>query len=271
MGRIIRVFPRKTSFSPTDPMVFFGPPGMFVPEHDAVHVSVAFTWDIARGEWLKMQWESATKKRVMIGGPAFGDPGMSFVAGRYVRPGITFTSRGCPNKCPWCSVHRREGGLRELPIVPGNTLQDNNLLACSRGHLDRVFSMLSDQFMIRLSGGLESSRINTNVADRLRGLRIRELWLSCDSGAFLKPAGRAIGILRKAGFRPRQIRVYVLVGKNRDEEEERLRDIFGMGAFPFAQLYRSEDGSESYGPEWKSFMRTWSRPAAYVTKMKEGC
>ena len=32
----------------------------------------------------------------------------------------------CNNNCPWCIVPKIEGKLKELPIVPGNIIQDNN-------------------------------------------------------------------------------------------------------------------------------------------------
>ena len=45
---ILRVFPRRTTATPTDECAFIGNPPMFWPEADEVHVSVAFTW--ARAE-----------------------------------------------------------------------------------------------------------------------------------------------------------------------------------------------------------------------------
>ena len=40
--------------------------------------------------------------------------GGDFVPGRYLAPGYVITSRGCPNRCWFCSVWRREGALREF-------------------------------------------------------------------------------------------------------------------------------------------------------------
>ena len=143
MKKILRVFPRQTAMTPTDAMAMVGePPGLFIPDHDEVHVSCTFTWDMERAEWLKYQWEAATDKPVKIGGPAYGSPCDSFTAGLYVKQGVTFTSRGCNNNCSWCFVPKREGKLKELPIVAGNIVQDNNFLQCSRAHKDKVFEML---------------------------------------------------------------------------------------------------------------------------------
>ena len=82
--KIARVFPRKTRMTPSDPLAYFDAPGFF-DEADEVHVSVTFTWDIARAEWLALQWRHVAP--VKIGGPAFNQPGAAFVPGMYVGAG----------------------------------------------------------------------------------------------------------------------------------------------------------------------------------------
>ena len=145
--RILRVFVRRTSYTPTDELAFVGPPPFaeMIPEHDEVHVSCTFTWDMDEAEDLAFQWEGATNKPVKLGGPAYHSPADDFTPGLYVRKGIIFTSRGCNNNCPWCGVRQIEGKLREMPTCEGNILQDNNFLQCSRQHKDKVFNMLRSQ------------------------------------------------------------------------------------------------------------------------------
>lgn len=68
--RIARVFPRRTSATPNDELVFFGPPPMLaLPEIDEVHVSVTFTYDKAKAEQLAKDWEWVGVP-VKVGGPA---------------------------------------------------------------------------------------------------------------------------------------------------------------------------------------------------------
>ncbi len=52
--RIARVFPTKTSMSPTDPLAFFGPPTLdaIAAEPDEVHISVTFSWDLEKADEL---------------------------------------------------------------------------------------------------------------------------------------------------------------------------------------------------------------------------
>ena len=122
--KIARVFPRRTNASPKDALAFFDVPGMFPVEVDEVHISVAFTWDIPRAERLAKTWEKMAP--VKLGGPALGAAGEDFTPGMYLKPGYVITSRGCPNRCWFCSVPKREGSLRELPITEGNNVLDDN-------------------------------------------------------------------------------------------------------------------------------------------------
>ena len=67
---IIRVFPRLTSYTPIDEYAFVGMPPFpsMIPEHDEVHISCTFTWDMDYAEELAFQWEGVTNKPVKLGG-----------------------------------------------------------------------------------------------------------------------------------------------------------------------------------------------------------
>lgn len=274
MKRIIRVFPTQTNQTPLDDYTFFdGPEHLWIPEHDEVHISCVFTWDKKRAESLAEAWTG--KCPVKIGGPAYDEAGGEFVPGMYTKLGIVHTSRGCPNNCKFCFVPKREGRIRQLPIAQGNEIQDNNFLACSKEHRRKVYDMLRTQKQIRFVGGLEAVRLTDWDIEELTKLRIKELWLACDSAGHIKTTTKAINRLVKAGFVDRKgepardkIRCYALIGDDMQENESRLRAIWEAGAKPFAQLYQPEDRIE-YSSKWKKFATTWSRPAATAAHMKE--
>jgi hypothetical protein len=267
--KTIRIFPNRNSYTPNDDYCFFDVPGLFIPEHDEVRVCCVFTWDIKRCEYLKSEWEVKTDKPVLIGGPAYGDAGGDFIPGMYVGKGITFTSRGCPNNCSFCFVPKREGPLRELPIVQGNIIQDNNFLACSKNHRQKIYDMLKTQHRIEFKGGLEAAKLTDWDIEQMRGLRIKELWLACDTKNKLEVVNKACEKLTKAGFNQNKIRCYALIGDNMVENESRLRRIFIAGAMPFAQLYQPAGlEKKKYNKEWERFQRTWQRPAATKAHMK---
>jgi len=259
--------------SPLDEDSYYGQPGLFVSQgYKEVHISVAFTWDIEKANWLKEQWEMIAP--VKIGGPAVDGEGDGFISGMYLKKGITITSRGCPNRCPWCFVN---SPIKELEDVQeGNVIQDNNILACSKSHLDRVFQMLSRQHSIRFSGGLEPRRIKYDIVERLRSLRIKELWLSYDYDGAINDLVKASYLLRKY-FKRYKLRCYVLIGFKNDtikKAEQRLVKAWELGFLPFAMRYRTPktNWNDTYlfkDRSWNLFTRTWTRPAAMATKIKE--
>ena len=271
MRRIARVFPSRTRATPDDELAFTGPPGLFPPEVDEVHVSVTFTWDLKYAEYLAYQWGEIAP--VKIGGPATGMRGEDFVPGRYIKPGYTITSRGCPNRCWFCSVWRRDGDIRELAISDGWNVLDDNLLACSHNHIDRVFDMLWNQDRrAEFTGGLEAALLNSWHVDRLVELRPKQIFFAHDTPDDLLPLEHAGRMLLDAGFTraSHTLRCYVLIGHPRDtfaKAEERLRQTAAAGFFPMAMLYRDEAGEVS--SEWRSFQRTWARPQIVATLLRE--
>jgi len=270
MKPLARVFPTKTSMTPQDPDAYTGTPDIFTPYYERAHISVVFSWDIHKAFKLSQAWRSRAKE-VLIGGPAiFGEPRNGFVPGRYLKKGVTITSRGCPFNCPWCLV---QSPLKEIKdFAPGNILQDNNLLACSKSHIMKVFSMLKRQTRIDLRGGLDARLLKDWHIDELRGLKIKALWLSydcIDNKLYIKKAIEAL----KRYFPQWKIRVYVLIGFKDDtveEAEERLKFIYDLGGFPFAMLYRNKAGDLPKPVDlWKKFQRLWARPAIYRSHLKE--
>ncbi|MBN1366613.1 MAG: hypothetical protein JW967_01630 [Dehalococcoidales bacterium] len=257
---IIRVFPRKTSLTPVDDMAFVGDPPMFRPAADEIHVSCTFTWDKAESERLARAWGQFYP--VKIGGPAFETPYTMFIPGMYIRPGVIFTSYGCNNHCPWCLAWRREGHLRELPIYPGNLINDNNLLQCNKSHIADVFIMLRGQKQIEFIGGLDCREMTTEIADEIRSLRVYQMFFACDTKADLK-------YLQKVGQMfpntdRRKLRCYVLLGFNKqrlDAAIEHMENVWAAGFMPHAQLYQPPDRWIEYPKEWRELSRRWIRPA----------
>lgn len=193
----------------------------------------------------------------------------------YLKKGVTITTRGCPNNCIFCFVPTREGKIRELPIVPGNIIQDNNLLAASKSHIDKVFQMLSKQKRIDFSGGLESSRVTDEIVDNLRGLSIYQIWLSYDYPGADKPLRKAVNKLKKY-FKRDQLRCYVLIGYYEDtlkKAEMRLKRAWQIGTLPFAMRYRTPvsewNGTYLFKDRtWNLLQRRWTSPAIIKTMNK---
>ena len=265
--KIIRVFPRRTSATPDDEDVRINtPPGLF-DEADEVHIPVLFTWDVAQAERLARMWEDVAP--VKIGGPAYGDHGGDFVPGMYAKRGYVMTSRGCPNRCWFCSVWRREGDIREIPITGGWNLLDSNILACSEPHIRAVFSMLAAGAKKwgrrpEFTGGLEAARLKPWHVELLREIRPKQLFFAYDTPDDLDPLREAGKMLLSGGFTTAShaLRCYVLCGWGGDTVEAanaRMVQAMDAGFIPMAMAYRDERGEKS--KEWARFQRMWARPA----------
>jgi len=263
--KIARVFPVKTRLSPSDRDAYFDVPGIF-DEADEVHVSSLFTWSADRAEYLAEQWKHVAP--VKFGGPAHGKPSATFVPGMYVRSGAVITSRGCPNKCWFCSVWKREPALLELPIVEGTNVLDDNLLACSDRHISSVFDMLMKQRgRVEFTGGLEAKRLLPWHVDLLAKLRPAQMFFAMDTPDDEEPLRTASRLLIDAGFTRHHMRCYVLIGFPRDtfsEADSRLRLCVTLGFFPMAMLWRDKSGLVDF--KWERFQREWARPAIIYSK-----
>lgn len=266
--RLARVFPRKTRASPVDDLAFFDKPDMFV-EADEVHIDVTFTYDKSRAESLAEDWRHVAP--VKLGGVAYGDPGLEFVAGRYIKHGYTFTSRGCPRRCWFCSVWKRDPIPRMLQIQDGWNILDDNLLACPEPHVRAVFAMLERQGRrVEFTGGLEALALEDYQVGLLADLKPRpNCFFAYDPGDPFETLKSAADRLIGAGFtaRSHRLRVYVLIGYPKDTlalAEARLEQMLSVGFTPHAMLWQPETpAAEKYRPgvEWRRFQRLWARPA----------
>jgi len=262
---MIRVFPRRTKWTPTDDLSFIGDPPLFRPSVQPVCISCTFTWDINESERLKRSWERFYPD-VYVGGPAYDDLGGEFVPGRFVKEGVTITSRGCNKKCSYCFVPGREGKIREYPIKAGWILQDNNILACSKEHQKKVFEMLQGQKQINFNGGLDPLLLKPWHIKEFDRLSVRHFWFACDHPGTIPHIKKVADLM--TDYKQWQKRCYVLIGFDDEtisKAEKRLNKVYELGFLPFAQLFQGKK-KRPWTKEWDALQRKWCRPAAYRIK-----
>lgn len=257
--------------TPTDDLVYIDrPPDMLVPDIDLVHVSVAFTYDIPKAERLATAWR-AVGVPVAIGGPAYGKPSGRFIPNLHLREGAVISSRGCPNHCWFCSVWRREPKHIQLKINDGYNIMDDNLLACSDDHLNSVFDMLGRQKeRPKFTGGLEAAILKEWHVERIAKLKPKVMYFAYDTPNDLEPLIGAGKMLKRAGYSisDRVCACYVLIGYEGDtfeNAENRIRQTIEAGFFPYAMLYKDEQGHED--KEWRRFQREWCNPIIVGSKI----
>jgi hypothetical protein len=270
--RLARVFPRITRATPNDDLAFFGPPDLFA-EADEVHVDVTFTSDKPKAEALAEQWQRIAP--TTVGGVAYSDRGEDFIPGRYIKTGYTFTSRGCPERCWFCSVWKRDPRIRLLPIQDGWNILDDNILACPEPHFRAVIDMLKRQSRrVEFTGGLQAARLTDWHVELMASLKPRPVcFFAYDdpekTNDRFETMKYAADKMLAAGFTSasHRLRTFVLIGYPRDTMEKansRLRQMVEIGFTPYAMLWQPETPSaEKYrpSPEWRKFQRSWARPA----------
>ncbi|GHV89876.1 hypothetical protein AGMMS50268_03790 [Spirochaetia bacterium] len=271
--KIARVFPRRTNSTPVDNLAFIGHPDLFsgLVEVDKIHISVTFSWDLPDAEKLYKEWSEIAPTE--IGGPATGQRGDDFTPGMYLKKGYVITSRGCPNRCWFCSVWRREGDtLRELPVTEGWNILDDNLLACTDDHIKTVFAMLARQKKRPFfTGGLEAAKLKPWHVKEFAKLNPIEMFFAYDTPNDREPLFEAGKILKAEGFKVcHPLRCYTLIGFPGDtfeKAETRLFDCVKAGFMPMAMLYRNQSGERD--SNWIRFTWPWARPATVRAKCKE--
>lgn len=248
-------------------------------KNGVAYVSVVFSWDLAEA-YQRCVWYAAQGYDVRAGGPAVAvnsgyladvaEVGGVAAALRLHNRDATFTSRGCIRRCRFCAVPQIEGDLRELADwEPRPVVCDNNLLACSRAHFDKVIDKLKGVPQVDFNQGLDARLLTDYHADRLAELDTRLVRLAWDHVKLESAVMVAYERLRRAGFWKERIRVYVLIGFDDTPADAlyRLESIKALGVWPNPMRYQPLDVEKRNGyvasgwtdAELKRFMRYWSR------------
>ncbi len=204
-----------------------------------LYLSIPFTWELPKIKTLLKQ-RSFFWDRAVVGGPAvglmsgfFGD--LDFVSvGPWHMPGVlqrvnplaTKTTMGCIRNCDFCAVPKTESpyfksGFRELDDwLDLPVLIDNNLLAASKKHFNRVIDRLkkhklpldSNGSTADFNQGLDARLLKKHHAERIAEIKKPLIRLALDSWGSVDQWRSAFEKLRKAGLPKRSIRSYVLIG-----------------------------------------------------------
>lgn len=241
-------------------------------------MSIPFTWCIPEANEIIKHQTKVLKQPVYVGGPAVdlmpnavgGIKGADPVTIPLLAHNslATFTTRGCVNKCKFCAVPKIEGELVELddwraaPIVC-----DNNLLAASKKHFNKVIDALKKMPYVDFSQGLDARLFNSEIASRLAELKHVKVRFAFDNINFENRVSDALNTAKKAGLK--DFGVYVLIGfdDSPDEAKYKLEKVRKWGAYPNPMRYQPLDclvknsyvGENWTSSELKKMVRYYSR------------
>lgn len=162
---------------------------------------------------------------------------------------IGYLTRGCPNRCPWCVVPAKEGGIKPYrrweQVVRWDTdklvLMDNNILASEYG-VAQIESLIGSRYAIDLNQGMDARLVDDHIAKILARLKwISFIRFSCDQIPQIEAIEKAAELLGRYGKKPHNLFVYLLVTRdieNAAYRVERLKRLKGISIY--AQAERNE-------------------------------
>jgi hypothetical protein len=226
---------------------------------DRLYFSCIFTWELPnliQAVKLAKSWG----KEIEIGGPAATamplyiqeqtgimphvglDDRFEFIKGDFK---MSFTSRGCRNKCPWCIVPRIESEPKEyddfnIPVGDNPSIGDNNILMTSLEHQRLVVEKFKNVRNFDINSGMEAALFTEETYQLYSKLHLERWRLAFDSIAVEKEIERASAILSSHGVRYSSISTFVLIGfpgTSMEENIYRLEKTRDLGMTPYPQRY----------------------------------
>jgi hypothetical protein len=204
-------------------------------EGRTLKISIPFTWTLSTARDL-IESMRLLHDRVVVGGPGvylmptyFDD--LPHVTIGYNEPGVlqrvntmaTRTTEGCIRRCKFCAIGKglvEGGGFRELEDWPDRPiLADNNLLAASQPHFDRVIDRLIPWGWADFTQGLDARLLTDHHAARIAQIKKPMVRLALDSMAYADQWEDAFSILRRAKIAKHNIRSYALIAHTTGVDE----------------------------------------------------
>lgn len=187
-----------------------------------------------------------------------------------------FLTRGCPNKCPWCVVPRKEGKIRpymdvEEICVDGRNkavLMDNNILAAGDYALEQLRKIIRLGIRVDFNQALDARLVNDENAALLAQVKwINYIRFGCDTPAQVKECERAMELINSYGYTGQYL-LYTMLNDNFKECYERINHFWQRNqeliaqhhksrVYPHAQPYRDPDNPDRPVPEWQKDMARW--------------
>ena len=189
-----------------------------------------------------------------------------------------FLTRGCPNRCPWCVVPRKEGRIRPYMdcdeiAIEGRTklvLMDNNILAAGDYAVRQLEKIIEHGYRVDFNQALDARLVTDEYARLLARIKWidRRIRFGCDTKRQIAECERAISMINGYGYRGEYF-LYTMIGGKSDlmESFERVnywwkrnheqRERHEQNIYPYAQPYRNPDNPHDKIPEWQKDIARW--------------
>lgn len=178
-----------------------------------------------------------------------------------------FLTRGCPNKCKWCVVPRKEGNIRPYMdvdeiAVDGRTnlvLMDNNILACDYG-LAQIEKIVERKYRVDFNQALDARLVTDDVAKLLAKVRwLNHVRFGCDTPKQVAECEKAMGLIDSYRDTPMRYLLYTIIIGDMNECHKRVSHFRENGRVRIvAQPYRDFNNPKQVIPQWQKDMARWA-------------
>lgn len=120
-----------------------------------------------------------------------------------------FLTRGCPNKCRWCIVPKKEGNIQPYMDIeditqngarPNAVLMDNNVLACEYG-IKQIEKIVGRGYRIDFNQGLDARLVTPKIAEMFANVKWQKyIRFGCDTPKQVEECDKVISMIQEYGY-----------------------------------------------------------------------
>ena len=167
-----------------------------------------------------------------------------------------FLTRGCPRKCEFCIVSKKEG-CKSYKVANLSEfwnsqkyieLLDPNLLACKE-HKELLYQLANSKSYVNFTQGLDARLLNKKNIDIIKNIKVKAVhfaWDNVKDERYIVPKLQLFK--EKTGWSRRKMSVYVLTNFNSTHEEDlhRIYTLKKLGYNPYIMIYEKEKLSQGH-------------------------
>lgn len=195
-----------------------------------------------------------------------------------------FLTRGCPNKCRWCVVPKKEGAIRpymdvdEIAIEGRRklVLMDNNILAAGDYCIQQLQKIIERGYRVDFNQALDARLVTDEIAQllaKVKWLDNNRIRFGCDTHGQIAECERAMNRINRYGFTGHYF-LYTMLTSDFKECYERITYWWhrtqetrashqGRYVYPHAQPYRDPNNPHHIIPQWQKDMAGWVNKKAH--------
>lgn len=187
-----------------------------------------------------------------------------------------FLTRGCPNKCGWCVVPKKEGGIKPYmdvdeiatPTRRKLVLMDNNVLAAGDYCVKQFQKIIDRGYRVDFNQALDARLLTAEHARLIAKMKFIKniIRFGCDTHRLIGECQRAIDLICSYGYKG-DFFLYMIINADFNEAFHRISFWWkklqdhrnygdGPAVYAYAQPYRNPNKNNVI-PQWQKDLSMW--------------